>query len=78
MIHIVQVYPYQNNGCSVRIGKGYDHTQLLLPEECEVFVDRSGILEKLLLEGPAIPPFCLFAILFLISLVLHLLMHTFY
>ena len=38
MIHIIQVYVYYtNNGCSVRIGRGYDHTEVLQPEQCEIF-----------------------------------------
>ena len=35
MIGIVQVYPYEgNSGCSVRVGKGIDHTILLQPNNC--------------------------------------------
>lgn len=38
MIFIIQVYPYAtNNGCSVRIGKGYDLNELLQPEQCIFF-----------------------------------------
>jgi hypothetical protein len=38
MIYIVQVIPYtSNNGCSVRIGKGLDHTVVLGCGQCSYF-----------------------------------------
>ena len=38
MILIVQVFPYtSNNGCSVRIGKGYCHTERLDIKACSVY-----------------------------------------
>jgi len=38
MIYIVQVIPYNsNNGCSVRIGKGFDHTLPLEVENCTFY-----------------------------------------
>lgn len=40
------MYPYQSkNGCSVRIGRGYDHTEVLLPEQCEIFEFVETFLE---------------------------------
>lgn len=38
MIYIVQVYPYQtNNGCSVRIGRGIDINERLIPSQCSYY-----------------------------------------
>lgn len=39
MINIVQVYPYiTKNGCSVRIGRGYDINEPLEPSSCVKYV----------------------------------------
>ena len=58
MIYIVQVIPYTtNNGCSVRIGKGIDHTMPLEPKKCGVyeFVETNKEVKEIIKTIKSLP-----------------------
>jgi len=39
MIYSIQVRPYwTNNGCSLSVGKCYDATEILYPDECIIYL----------------------------------------